>query len=231
MRQEEQDEQAFNPKSTSVGHSFDELARGLASGTVSRRGALKLVGGALLGGVLASIPGLGWAQGRQCPQGEHPCPDGTCVPTGELCPTPGPTPRGGCGIITCSLEPPAPCNPASPTCFCNPTIERAPGGLGDTGPGTCTETSLFCFSNLPGRDTVCTSSSQCPAGSVCSCDGQCRPTCGNRCPCSSLAECAGGLVCSGGLCVPCTSDAQCNDEFNSGNVCCNGLCNVGPTCP
>ena len=38
-------------------YSFDELARGLASGTISRRKALKLVGSAILGaGVLAAIP-------------------------------------------------------------------------------------------------------------------------------------------------------------------------------
>jgi hypothetical protein len=34
--------------------SFDELTRGLASGTLSRGRALKLMGAALLGGTLAS---------------------------------------------------------------------------------------------------------------------------------------------------------------------------------
>jgi hypothetical protein len=38
-------------------HSFDELAKGLANGSVSRGHALRLIGGTLLGGVLASIPG------------------------------------------------------------------------------------------------------------------------------------------------------------------------------
>jgi hypothetical protein len=42
-------------------HSFDELARGLASGTISRRNALRLMGAALVGGALASIPGMAWA--------------------------------------------------------------------------------------------------------------------------------------------------------------------------
>jgi hypothetical protein len=42
--------------------SFDELARGLASGSVSRRKALKLMGAALVGGALASIPGAALAQ-------------------------------------------------------------------------------------------------------------------------------------------------------------------------
>jgi hypothetical protein len=41
---------------------FDELASGLASGSISRGKALKLMGAALLGGTLASIPGLACAK-------------------------------------------------------------------------------------------------------------------------------------------------------------------------
>jgi len=37
--------------------SFDELARGLANGSISRGKALRLMGAALLGGALAAIPG------------------------------------------------------------------------------------------------------------------------------------------------------------------------------
>jgi hypothetical protein len=43
--------------------SFDDLAKGLASGTLSRGKALRLLGGALVGGALASLPGVAWAQG------------------------------------------------------------------------------------------------------------------------------------------------------------------------
>jgi hypothetical protein len=43
-------------------HSLDELARGLANGSVSRRKALKLMGGILAGSVLASVPGIAFAQ-------------------------------------------------------------------------------------------------------------------------------------------------------------------------
>ena len=39
-------------------HSIDELARGLASGSVSRRKALRLMGGVLVGTALASVPGI-----------------------------------------------------------------------------------------------------------------------------------------------------------------------------
>src|SRR5215203_5414934 len=44
--------------------SFDDLARGLAEGSISRGRAMKLMGAALLGGVLASIPGMALANHR-----------------------------------------------------------------------------------------------------------------------------------------------------------------------
>src|SRR5215211_4604175 len=48
--------------------SFDELASGLASGNISRGKALRLMGAALVGGVLASIPGMaGAAPKPKCP--------------------------------------------------------------------------------------------------------------------------------------------------------------------
>ena len=43
--------------------SFDALARGLANGGLSRSQALRLLGGALLGGAVASVPGVGWLAG------------------------------------------------------------------------------------------------------------------------------------------------------------------------
>jgi hypothetical protein len=41
--------------------SLDELAKGLASGTVSRGKALRWMGGALVGAAVASVPGGAWA--------------------------------------------------------------------------------------------------------------------------------------------------------------------------
>jgi hypothetical protein len=52
--------------------SFDELASGLASGTLSRGKALRLMGAALVGGVLASIPGMAGAAPK-CPDCPEPC--------------------------------------------------------------------------------------------------------------------------------------------------------------
>ena len=54
--------------------SFDELARGLASGSISRRRALRLMGGVLVGGTLASL-GFGGVAGA----------DEECKPTGRKC--------------------------------------------------------------------------------------------------------------------------------------------------
>jgi hypothetical protein len=68
-------------------HSFDELARGLASGSVSRRKALKLMGAALAGGALASIPGVAQAAPPQpCPEGTFTCGKGRrafCLAEGQ----------------------------------------------------------------------------------------------------------------------------------------------------
>jgi Stigma-specific protein, Stig1 len=59
-------------------HSFDELTRGLASGSLSRRKALRLMGGLLVGGALASVPGVAWADDARCPEGQTRCGD-RCV--------------------------------------------------------------------------------------------------------------------------------------------------------
>jgi hypothetical protein len=62
--------------------SFDELAKGLASGEVSRRKALRLMGAALLGGTLASVPGAAWAA-RTPPSGKGGCPQGRTLCRGK----------------------------------------------------------------------------------------------------------------------------------------------------
>jgi hypothetical protein len=59
---EDRTREAYDGQDITEEHSFDQLARGLASGSVSRKQALKVLGGALLGGVLASIPGVALAQ-------------------------------------------------------------------------------------------------------------------------------------------------------------------------
>src|SRR5215208_8392491 len=73
---------------TGASSSFDELAIGLSSGSVSRRKALKLMGAALLGGALGSLGGVAAAddckragkackKNKQCCSGN--CSGGTCA--------------------------------------------------------------------------------------------------------------------------------------------------------
>ena len=94
--------------------SLDELARGLASGNLSRAKALKLVGAALLGGALASIPGIAWAKpkpaGRKCNH-NHQCESGQCV-------------DGVCG--GCSLgDLVTPVGGGDPFCTCNQNCQAS----------------------------------------------------------------------------------------------------------
>jgi hypothetical protein len=58
--------------------TFDELTRGLASGSISRGKALRLMSGLLVGGALASVPGVAWAGDDRCPEGQTRCGD-RCV--------------------------------------------------------------------------------------------------------------------------------------------------------
>jgi hypothetical protein len=102
--------------------SFDELASGLASGSISRGKALKLMGAALLGGTLASL-GIGEAagdppgckrDGKKCKRDTQCCSEncvnGVCG--GEECPpdrivTPV---GGGDPFCACSLNCAASCD-------------------------------------------------------------------------------------------------------------------------
>jgi hypothetical protein len=71
------------PQSQLVDESLDEVAKGLAEGTISRGKAIKLSGAALLGsiGLLSLFPGVAGAQG-QCEDkpaiNNRMCPGSTC---------------------------------------------------------------------------------------------------------------------------------------------------------
>jgi len=56
--------------------SFDELAKELAEGKLSRRNALRWIGGTLVGSLLASIPGVALATPQGQPPGGMNCPPG-----------------------------------------------------------------------------------------------------------------------------------------------------------
>ncbi len=135
------------------GQLFDELSRGLASGTISRRRALKLAGAAILGstGLLSLFPGVAGAQsifyGRTV--------------------TAGAVNQGGCAEDEPRISNAAcrenPCGD-NQNCFCAETV---------SGNNRCVNLRN---ARCPRRDE-CDNNEDCPRGEVCIKVGGC---CGNR---------------------------------------------------
>ena len=135
-------------------HSLDELAKGLASGSLSRHDALKLAGAAIVGGLLSAIPGVAWA--------DHKPGHGT--PPGQ-----GGTPPGQGAEVCTTVEDPCftPCGPkvrGDRLCACVPTTEGAPA----------------CVEFICGEP--CTTGADCPSG-LCGAAGCCndQPVCLTPC--------------------------------------------------
>lgn len=63
---------------------FDDLAKGLASGRMSRRGALRSMG-AGLAGALAAVLLPSAAHAAPCPEGQQKCGGAGCCPEGTVC--------------------------------------------------------------------------------------------------------------------------------------------------
>jgi hypothetical protein len=122
--------------------SLDKLAKGLATGTLSRGKALRLMGAALVGGALASIPGIALAkpkpEGAKCKQDKQ-CASGNCsssgtcgpcVSGGGACTADGQCCSGLCrpdrfGGGFCAAVPPI-CTPSCPAgCSCEFTPDGA----------------------------------------------------------------------------------------------------------
>jgi hypothetical protein len=87
--------------------SFDAVAKGLASGTVSRGKAFRLMGAALVGGTLASV-GLGGVAAA----------DDLCKPTGKKCKKNSQCCSGNCDSTTgkCCTPSGRPCSEGLPCC-------------------------------------------------------------------------------------------------------------------
>jgi hypothetical protein len=96
---------------SSIATSFDELAKAMASGTVSRRKALRLMGAALVGGTLASL-GIGEAAADLCKRNGKVCKKNTQCCSGN-CSKSGTSSSG-----TCADAPPT-CGAIGATCSVN----------------------------------------------------------------------------------------------------------------
>jgi hypothetical protein len=166
------------------GRSFDALAKGLASGDVSRGKALKLMGAALLGGLLASTPTLAEAKpkdnkcinDKQCPAGTT-CVNNVCVtrtgPNRISCYCQDGTQIDTCTSADCAsgIEQDQVCNPLCashggleatgcliyhPQCYVSPSPN--PNLLGCTcqnGTYITTCTSVSCYANDIEKAEVC----------------------------------------------------------------------------
>jgi hypothetical protein len=194
---------------------FDELAKGLATNRLSRRHALRMLGSALVGGALASVPGMAWAKPKpgkgkcknpgDCPIGQDCC-NGSCTPIGT------PDNCFGCGAL---------CNDPGVAC-----CQDVPGSNFSF---TCRSLNDIkhcgaCNNACSGADAAC-------------CNQVCRNTDSDPincsccdCPCPRTQICQGGLcVCPEGLtlCGDICRNVQ-TDVDNCGS--CGNVCSGGETC-
>jgi hypothetical protein len=160
--------------------TFDELARGLASGSISRGKALRLMGAALLGGTLASVVGIGEAagdppgckrHGKHCKR-DNQCCSGNCSSSGTCV-------GGGLG-----------CLPNGDSC----------GGNGECCSGNCS--NGFCCAS--GRVGLSNGTCAIPCGSPAAC-----PDCGNPLHAVCFGTVDEGSFCGGRVVGECAPDGSC----------------------
>ena len=138
--------------------SFDELAKSLADGKLSRRRVLKMLGGALMGGALASIPGAAWAAkggnsacAKFCKERFPPGPErGECISAGAR--GEGPCFDGNGGGTGCTAHGDPCLDEFGETgqCCCNP-----PTGEPTTNCVCCFGEGVFCGVDLATGEPVC----------------------------------------------------------------------------
>ena len=173
---------------------FDDLARGLADGTLTRGKALRLMGAAVVGGALGSL-GIGEASADPigCKRNGK-----TCTRNDQCC-------SRNCSGGTCQAQTTTTTTSTSTSTTSTTTTGCLPDGETCTGGGT-----PCCSGNCSGG--TC---SACPAGTVELSNGTCaRPWvpgaggCPGTCSCVSdvsfAAYCAGSISLTG-----CSSNSQC----------------------
>jgi hypothetical protein len=166
-------------------HSFDELTRGMASGSISRGKALRLMGAALVGGTLGSLgmreaaadpPGCKRA-GKACKKNSQCCsgncvnaPTGTCAacPSGQvLCN------NGSCVSNSCLANSGQVFNSSTCQCECPSGRVLLSNGTCATPCSTAAECSCSCIGRFPSiTEGLCGTSS---LGDPCATDASCPP--------------------------------------------------------
>jgi hypothetical protein len=221
--------------------SFDAVARGLANGSITRGRALRLLGGALLGGAVASIPGVGWLAGGSGEAHAQVPGDGpggsTCSNGGQSC-----TAQKCCEGLSCLADLTSStekfCCPASSLTVCGSKCCPTGALLG------CTAGKCQC----PPLEIVCPDEGNLLAGKCVNlledpdnCSGcglsdpkfKCPPPTGKDAPCRVRA-------CVNGTCTtrpnisadgdPCNAD---DNKCTENDSCLAGFCTPGTlkTCP
>ena len=200
--------------SSSIASSFDELAKGLATGTLSRGKALRWMGGALLGAALASFPGMAWADdcrrlGRECRR-DSQCCSRNCVRRGDdkVCRCPEGQTRCGDRCV----------NRQRNERHCGECFNRCPSGQ-ECVRGECQGGEPICNPPCP-EGEVCVQSPQ--PGTLPFCDPICTPSCPEGCDCERSGD-GSGNVCTGfvgGLVPGVSSCDQCpTPDFPEYTIC------------
>src|SRR5215217_7807067 len=160
-------------------HSFDELAKGLANRSLSRGDALEWAGRALAGGLLASIPGIAWAQSSpQDPSGKGGGPESEQSP-----------------LQTSTTQ----ASPQTSSRGCSPGLTKCP-------PNGCFDLSSdnnhcgTCTTVCPQYATCQSGQCQCPSyAQFTVCSGTCVILASNNINCGACGNvCTGGQICNGG---------------------------------
>ena len=188
-------------------HFFDDLARGLDQGTISRRRALKLAGGALLASVVPSLfPREAEARHRRC---RAPCKcrrrGGRYLSTGE------------CHCVSvCGPGGLQDCN-GNISCLCVEKTDGSGGFCGD---------KVWGFRASDCARLGCSGSQTCVVFRGCTDAGvgqPCQPP---------LSGCPSGLGCLNGTCqnIGCMAPCGCTgtgEGCSTNEECCSGQCNGG----
>ena len=195
-------------------HSFDELAKGLANRSLSRRDALKWVGAALVGGLLSAIPGVAWAHhrpghGEPPGQGSNPPPGQGGTPPGQgtttTTPAPTPTTTTSPAPTTTTTTTLAPTTTTSTTTT-SPPVSCA-HDICQTGEALTPDCDP-CVSQICAQDPFC-----CEVAWDFTCRSEVTSICGNTCPalpCHDPCETGGPMPSD---CDPCVSQICAQDPF------------------
>ena len=222
---------------------FDDLARGLADGTLTRGKALRLMGAAVLGASLGSLSGaaagggVAWAdddddckpRGRRCKRNRQCCSK-NCIEnpsgSGKVCGCPTTkTPCGGRCVTNCT---PPKVLDANCQCVCESgQVECSNGScVSNSCPDGQSLNTTTCQCECPPGQVLCNGScvsNSCSEGQIfdpsrCTCVAQCLPEGGT---CTADEQCCVGLTCCG---TPLRCARPYPFNCTEGSQCCSGIC-------